>query len=1668
MLSGESGELLHTAFISSVGIAPFASSTPTGLAPQQVRRAYGFDQIAFGGVQGDGSGQTIAIIDPYDSPTIIDDLHAFDAQFGLPDPPSFLRVAQDGSTNYPVTDPNGPGHLPTTWEVETALDVEWAHALAPLANLLLVEANGTSPSDLLTAAVNYARNQPGVSVVTMSFGRSEIPAEVSYDSLFATPSGHIGVTFLAATGDSGQPAAYPAYSPAVIAVGGTSLSVDDQGNYQGESGWSGSGGGISTVEPQPAFQSGTATPFSGTMRTAPDVAFDAASGVAVYDSWDFGVSTPWVSVGGTSLASPAWGALIAIADQARVAAGMPTLDGPTQTLPTLYAMPSADFRDITTGNNGYSAGPGYDLVAGRGSPKAPLIVSDLVGGVASSVPAASASVSTRPTDFAITFASAYDPTSIQVGDLAVNGQMPDSFKLSSATTVTFHFNTSPVIAQGLQTMSIPAGAVTWLSNGAPLTAFSASFRYDALPLAVTSVTPASGSTVTLPLTTVTLQFNEAYAPSSISTSNLSLNQGSVSGYTLVDSQTVSYQLTGVTSAGTLTIAMASGAVTDTFGNPGPGFSGSLILNYPAIPFPTPLSSVLPAGSLIYQNSTSGTIAAGSTDTYSLPAAAGQTLTILVTTRSGLQSQLKLIGPGVTASASSPLAGAPAVLQSIPVNTTGTFALSVSGLNGTIGSYTVQVVLDASLSSVTVSGPGNHSVATAQNIDPSFIALSNAAQRGAVAGTFANLIGPDGSGYSAASIAPQFVDISPTGPAPTPNAPLLVGVDDGTAALTAANLSGFTFSFYNTTYTSLYISSNGLLTFGTGNSAYANTDLTSAPGQAAIAPLWDDLVVGGGTQSGIFWQVQGTGANQRLVVQFNDVGFAGGAYTGSVTFEVLLNANGTIVFNYKNLDSGDAHSGGASATVGIKDAGLQGNNRLLVSYNSAANALVANGRSVEIGTSLASFTSDYYAYSLAAGQSTTLAVTGQNLANMNLTLLNSQGQTLAAGTSPGAGSNVGSLIQNYVAPAAGTYYAVTTGPGGTAYSLVATRGAAFDTELNGSFSTAQDIDGTSGVLGWMLAAPATPTANWYSINVAAGNELLLLTSTPGSVGSPFANGLVPRIELYSPSSALVASGQGAGNQSLAALASVSGAYRVRVWGNNSTSGVYFLSAAVDTAPPSATITPVTPSPRNTPVDQVQIVFNEPVTGLTLADFSLAVTGGPNRLTPAQTLTTSDNTVYTLGNLGAVTNSVGTYSLTLAADANVADSNGGFLTSGANTSFVVNVPVVVTATADSGLGSLRQALLDMAGAPGLTHTIDFELPAGSQVIDLLSPLPAVADPLVAALDTTQHVIITASSGAAWDEFHAVTKNGNGTLTLGATGRFDGDIAVAGGMLTLQAGTTPSFTTGVRANTSGDGTLELAGLVSALTPNVNIVNNSTAPSGVVASGANQAAGIVSGMGNLAVIADGDLTVSRIEQTALVISGTVGHPARLTIATSLNLGNELSMVATAGPITQTSVNQQGTGFILDGLRQGVPTGDDPLNLTRSNDSASESGTPATSLMMKPSTSLPVRRLPIDIAELGLVRVTISTGELVGRSPQPIVYLHIFSSSDSPTLYAKTPSQLGSRGVRRLELFQFSRAVARATGRRSHDYVLAHDDHSSPRVAAILEEFSALEGWQARERLGK
>ena len=380
-------------------LTPAATSGPTGTMAAAMRTAYGMDSITFGSVAGTGAGQTIAIVDAYDWPSMTTDMATFNARMGLPSC-TLIKVNQTGqTTNLPAADAKGG------WGVETAMDVEWAHAMAPQATILLVEANSANDADLYTA-VDTARNWPGVSAVSMSWGGDETSADSANDYHFTTPAGHTGVTFFSSSGDNGKYsgagtstviAGYPAVSPNVVAVGGTNLTMGAGNVWSSETGWGngtssmtsgGSGGGVSKYAAEPTYQrSVVPTSMSGSSspkRVIPDIAADAdpATGASVCSSYDYTTAAPWDVIGGTSLSSPLWAGMMAVFNQGRVANGLASMDGRTEFLPKLYALPAADFHDITSGNNGYAAGAGYDMVTGFGSPIGPKLAADLAANAA--------------------------------------------------------------------------------------------------------------------------------------------------------------------------------------------------------------------------------------------------------------------------------------------------------------------------------------------------------------------------------------------------------------------------------------------------------------------------------------------------------------------------------------------------------------------------------------------------------------------------------------------------------------------------------------------------------------------------------------------------------------------------------------------------------------------------------------------------------------------------------------------------------------------------------------------------------------------------------------------------------------------------------------------------------------------------------------------------------------------------------------------------------------------------------------------------------------------------------------------------------------------------------------------------------------------------------------
>lgn len=363
--------------VTRAGSAAGGISSPTPLAdtvtPSQLRQAYGFNFAMPDGSAATGAGETIAIVDAFHDPNIQSDLHIFDQQYFGGVDPSFTQV------NLGTT-------ATGSWHTEEALDVEWAHAMAPQANIVLVEAASNSNTDLNTAVDKAVAM--GAQVVSMSWGSPDNSGESANDGHFTAPN----VTFVACSGDYGAPGWYPAASPNVLGVGGTSVLLDVNNNVSDEVGWqyvgnASSGGSVSAYEPRPAYQpatysNGTTTGIALTGRGIPDVSYhaDPNNGISVYDS---AVGVGWIRVGGTSCGAPQWAAIIALADQARAQQGQAAL-GTADVHTALYANPN-DLRDIvagtSTGNPNYTAGPGYDVVTGLGSPQVPLVVTTLAGSI---------------------------------------------------------------------------------------------------------------------------------------------------------------------------------------------------------------------------------------------------------------------------------------------------------------------------------------------------------------------------------------------------------------------------------------------------------------------------------------------------------------------------------------------------------------------------------------------------------------------------------------------------------------------------------------------------------------------------------------------------------------------------------------------------------------------------------------------------------------------------------------------------------------------------------------------------------------------------------------------------------------------------------------------------------------------------------------------------------------------------------------------------------------------------------------------------------------------------------------------------------------------------------------------------------------------------------------
>ncbi len=386
-------------------VAQISSATPTCpsatfgtivcYSPSNIQQAY---DVPTGHNAPTGVGQTILVLEAYGDPTLTADVASFDTRFGVPALSSLtvVNASAGGSGSGASGDTFG-------WAVETALDVEYAHAMAPSA-AIVVGVAATDDIDDITAAAQQIIPRYRGSIISQSFGDDETDTTSFADfrklhSVFDAAT-RAGDTILASTGDFGATdgedyavAAYPASDPLVTAVGGTQGNpypggLWRSGGYGGESVWNegdtydlASGGAPSVYFPAPSWEQSVT---GQRMRTVPDVAFNAADngGVLICVEGIFG------TVGGTSSGPPQWAGIIALADELRARSHRAALGFVTD---NLYAIASdrssyrSDFHDITDGNNaldsdiGYSAGRGYDIPSGLGTPDVANLINDLAG-----------------------------------------------------------------------------------------------------------------------------------------------------------------------------------------------------------------------------------------------------------------------------------------------------------------------------------------------------------------------------------------------------------------------------------------------------------------------------------------------------------------------------------------------------------------------------------------------------------------------------------------------------------------------------------------------------------------------------------------------------------------------------------------------------------------------------------------------------------------------------------------------------------------------------------------------------------------------------------------------------------------------------------------------------------------------------------------------------------------------------------------------------------------------------------------------------------------------------------------------------------------------------------------------------------------------------------------
>lgn len=756
--------------------------------------------------------------------------------------------------------------------------------------------------------------------------------------------------------------------------------------------------------------------------------------------------------------------------------------------------------------------------------------------------------------------------------------------------------------------------------------YSASFRFDSVSLNVSSTSPTNGALVTIPINTLRVNFNEPIDFATVSASDLEVSQGTVTAVTQIDADTVEFTLgTGLTE-GPLHVNFKPGSIRDPFGFPIEFFTATYNLDINTVPFPVPLTPVAPLGSLVYEGQVSGVINLPTdTDNFTIDLEPGMRVTVVVTPTASLRPSVKILNSTNqtvgTNTAATP--GAAATLTGLFISQPGTYTIRVGESGGTVGNYTVKLYLNTALESEVPGASSNNTPGSAQSLTSAFQSIgigSIASVQGALdgdIGTLTSEIEPNDFRTSPNSAVGNFVphtgnlyhmgidgSIEPSndndafrigqlqaGDVLTVSMigtwgnrgdlfdsliellrdnngnPAIVTSDDDSGGgldsliyrftitttdtyyLKAASFGGFN----NGTYSLGLLLQNSGLAPSTGVTATSETEPNGSPSNANdFSSAWRRVDYQSSTAAA---KNSNNDTSDWFEYQFEagDLVTVNAIGTGALGIPIWL-YEGNSFFDIGNTFFYNVGPDSALYGFVIPTSGR---------YQTLVEGLFGSIGSYQLDVYLSSPTAppvpsavyDTYSFSLQAGQHLTVTAEGLSAGNLGLQLVNASGTVLAAGAS--TATNVDQTIVDFVAPTTGTYYAQVHGDRNTRYNLSVLRGATFDLEDNSTISTAQPLTLPTTVLG-----AVSGNDDWYSVDLTAGETIILSTRTPGDQAGEFVNVLDPRLEIYDPTDTLVLSDNNSRpdgrNVGVSFTATAAGLHRVRILGTGG--GEYALTVA----------------------------------------------------------------------------------------------------------------------------------------------------------------------------------------------------------------------------------------------------------------------------------------------------------------------------------------------------------------------------------------------------------------------------------------------------------------------------------------------------------------------------